>query len=70
MSSLDEFLEESPKAQSESQEPMATGQPLEPSLVQRSSNALLKELTSKKGEQESVFPLERGTKPDQESRKT
>jgi hypothetical protein len=49
---------------------MATGQPLEPSLVQRSSNALLKELTSKKGEQESVFPLERGTKPDQESRKT
>uniref|UniRef100_A0A8C6GRU3 Cilia and flagella associated protein 70 n=1 Tax=Mus spicilegus TaxID=10103 RepID=A0A8C6GRU3_MUSSI len=48
LSSLDEFLEESPKAQSESQEPMTTGQPLEPSLVQRSSNALLKELTSKK----------------------
>ncbi|XP_021037760.1 cilia- and flagella-associated protein 70 [Mus caroli] len=48
LSSLDEFLEESSKAQSDSQEPITTGQPLEPSLAQRSSNALLKELTSKK----------------------
>ncbi|XP_038949370.1 cilia- and flagella-associated protein 70 isoform X11 [Rattus norvegicus] len=48
LSSLDEFLEESSKAQSDSQEPIITVQPLESSLTQKSSNALLKELTSKK----------------------
>ncbi|XP_021059505.1 cilia- and flagella-associated protein 70 isoform X3 [Mus pahari] len=47
LSSLDEFLEEPSKARSESQEPI-TGQPLESSLAQKSSNALLKELTTKK----------------------
>lgn len=50
LSSLDEFVEESSKAQSETQEPIMTLQPLEPSLGQKSSNALLKELTLKKGE--------------------
>lgn len=50
LSSLDEFLEESSKAQSDSQEPIITVQPLESSLTQKSSNALLKEVTSKKGE--------------------
>ncbi|XP_057642507.1 cilia- and flagella-associated protein 70 isoform X6 [Chionomys nivalis] len=48
LSSLDEFIEESSKAHSESQEPMMTLQPLEPSLAQKSSNVLLKELTAKK----------------------
>nr|XP_034355072.1 cilia- and flagella-associated protein 70 isoform X2 [Arvicanthis niloticus] len=48
LSSLDEFLEESPKAQSESQEPIITVQPRESSLAQKSSNVLLKELTTKK----------------------
>ncbi|XP_028614395.1 cilia- and flagella-associated protein 70 isoform X3 [Grammomys surdaster] len=48
LSSLDEFLEESPKAQSESQEPIITVQTQESSLAQKSSNVLLKELTSKK----------------------
>ncbi|XP_032773364.1 cilia- and flagella-associated protein 70 isoform X2 [Rattus rattus] len=48
LSSLDEFLEESSKAQSDSQEPIITVQPLESSLTQKSSNALLKEVTSKK----------------------
>ncbi|XP_052589458.1 cilia- and flagella-associated protein 70 isoform X1 [Peromyscus californicus insignis] len=48
LSSLDEFVEESSKAQSELQEPIMTLQPLEPSLGQKSSNALLKELTLKK----------------------
>lgn len=63
LSSLDEFLEESSKAQSDSQEPIITVQPLESSLTQKSSNALLKELTSKKGEEKSTFPLERGHQP-------
>lgn len=49
LSSLDEFIEESSKAHSESQEPIMTLQPLEPSLAQKSSNVLLKELTGKKG---------------------
>ncbi|XP_075805624.1 cilia- and flagella-associated protein 70 isoform X1 [Microtus pennsylvanicus] len=48
LSSLDEFIEESSKAHSESQEPIMTLQPLEPSLAQKSSNVLLKELTAKK----------------------
>ncbi|XP_031217130.1 cilia- and flagella-associated protein 70 isoform X2 [Mastomys coucha] len=48
LSSLDEFLEETSKAQSESQEPITSVQPLESSLTQKSSNTLLKELTSKK----------------------
>ncbi|XP_051030446.1 cilia- and flagella-associated protein 70 isoform X2 [Phodopus roborovskii] len=48
LSSLDEFIEESSKAHSESQEPIMTLQPMEPSLAQKSSNVLLKELTSKK----------------------
>nr|XP_048282362.1 cilia- and flagella-associated protein 70 isoform X7 [Myodes glareolus] len=48
LSSLDEFIEESSKAHSESQEPIMTLQPLEPSLAQKSSNVLLKELTGKK----------------------
>ncbi|XP_038166003.1 cilia- and flagella-associated protein 70 [Arvicola amphibius] len=48
LSSLDEFIEESSKAHSESQEPIMTLQPLEPSLAQKSSNVLLKELTVKK----------------------
>lgn len=48
LSSLDEFIEESSKAHSESQEPITTLQPLEPSLAQQSSNVLLKELTAKK----------------------
>ncbi|OBS76095.1 hypothetical protein A6R68_17458, partial [Neotoma lepida] len=47
LSSLEEFVEESSKAQSESQEPITTLQPLEPSLAQKSSNVLLKELTPK-----------------------
>lgn len=49
LSSLDEFIEESSKAHSESQERIMTLQPLEPSLAQKSSNVLLKELTGKKG---------------------
>ncbi|CAO2590569.1 Cilia- and flagella-associated protein 70 [Lemmus lemmus] len=48
LSSLDEFIEESSKAHSESQEPIMTLQTLEPSLTQKSSNVLLKELTVKK----------------------
>lgn len=48
LSSLDEFIEESSKAHSESQEPIMTLQPLESSLAQKSSNVLLKELTAKK----------------------
>ncbi|XP_026645344.1 cilia- and flagella-associated protein 70 isoform X2 [Microtus ochrogaster] len=48
LSSLDEFIEESSKAHSGSQEPIMTLQPLEPSLAQKSSNVLLKELTAKK----------------------
>ncbi|XP_040591871.1 cilia- and flagella-associated protein 70 isoform X2 [Mesocricetus auratus] len=48
LSSLDEFIEESAKGHSGSQEPIMTLQPLEPSLTQKSSNVLLKELTSKK----------------------
>ncbi|XP_050998635.1 cilia- and flagella-associated protein 70 [Acomys russatus] len=48
LSSLDEFIEESSKAQSESQEPIMTLQPQESSLAQKSSNVLLKELVVKK----------------------
>lgn len=48
LSSLDEFLEESSKAQSDSQDPIIPVQTLESSLAQKSSNVLLKELTSKK----------------------
>ncbi|XP_003509557.1 cilia- and flagella-associated protein 70 isoform X1 [Cricetulus griseus] len=48
LSSLDEFIEETSKPHSESQEPIMTLQPLEPPLTQKSSNLLLKEETSKK----------------------
>ncbi|XP_069913921.1 cilia- and flagella-associated protein 70 isoform X3 [Oryctolagus cuniculus] len=59
LSILDEFLEESSKLQSESQEPILGAQPQDPTVVLKTSNTFLKDISEKKeaskGQDSSAF---------------